>query len=121
MSRQRSRDTTPELKLRRALHRRGIRYRLHVIDLPGRPDIVLVRPGIAVFVDGCFWHRCPSHGVLPKANAAWWLAKLSANTERDRRNDQDLVKLGWDVRRVWEHEDTEAVADELEARWQASG
>ncbi|MGI8808929.1 MAG: very short patch repair endonuclease [Acidimicrobiales bacterium] len=117
MARQRTRDTAPELILRRALHRRGIRYRLHRADLAGRPDIVLVRIRLAVFVDGCFWHACPAHGTLPKANGQWWAAKLAATTDRDQRNDDRLRGHGWDVLHVWEHDDPDVVADDIWSRW----
>jgi DNA mismatch endonuclease, patch repair protein len=73
--------------LRRRLHAAGLRFRIHPRDLPGRPDIALTRAKMAVFVDGCFWHGCPAHGVLPKHNREWWLQKLRANSERDSRND----------------------------------
>lgn len=121
MARQRTRDTSPELALRRALHRRGVRYRLHRGDLPGRPDLVLVRIRLAVFVDGCFWHACPAHGTRPRANAQWWATKLAATTERDRRNDNQLFEQGWEVRHVWEHEDPEAVADDIRCQWLREG
>jgi DNA mismatch endonuclease (patch repair protein) len=110
-------DTRPELALRRELHARGVRFRLHSPGLPGRPDVVLVRVRMAVFVDGCFWHACPDHGVAPKANAEWWAAKLKANRERDLRNDERLAALGWTPVHVWEHEDPAVVADRLAATW----
>lgn len=111
------RDTAPELELRSELHRRGLRYRLHRRNLPGRPDIVLTRARIAVFVDGCFWHRCPQHGVLPKSNAEWWRAKLERTVERDREKDAALVELGWEPVHVWEHEDPADAADTIERIW----
>lgn len=120
MSKQRTTGTRPELALRSALHRRGVRYRLHRRDLPGRPDIALARIRTAIFVDGCFWHACPVHYVQPKSNAQWWAAKLAANTERDRRADTALRELGWDPIHVWEHEDAEAVAALIAARWNAA-
>ena len=105
MQRQASRDTGPEVALRRALHALGVRYRLHHPGLPGRPDVALPATRIAVFVDGCFWHRCPEHGRAPKNNAGWWAAKLEANVARDRRKDEALTALGWLPVHVWEHED----------------
>lgn len=117
MSHQRTTGTRPELKLRSILHRRGVRYRLHPRDLPGRPDIVLIRMKLAIFVDGCFWHGCPLHHVPPKSNAEWWAAKLAANIDRDRRTDARLVELGWEPLHVWEHEDTDIVADAIVVRW----
>lgn len=78
---------------------------------------MLVRLRIALFVDGCFWHACPAHGTLPKANAEWWAKKLAATTARDRRNDELLQERGWRVLHVWEHDDPEAIAADLEAQW----
>ena len=74
------------MTLRRELHTRGMRFRANVRTLPGKPDVVLTWAKIAVFVDGCFWHRCPAHWVPPKANGAWWQTKLDENVERDKRN-----------------------------------
>lgn len=104
MRRMPSRNTGPEVMVRRALHALGLRYRLHRAGLPGRPDIVFPRQRVAVFVDGCFWHYCPRHCVLPKNNRVWWLAKLRGNRRRDRCNDRALEKQGWVAIRVWEHE-----------------
>ena len=103
MSRIRGRNTLPELHLRRALWSRGCRYRLHYGVL-GKPDIVFVSARIAVFVDGCFWHACPEHGVRPKNNREFWRKKLDRNIERDREVNRLLAKAGWKVIRVWEHE-----------------
>lgn len=119
MSAQRRRETGPELALRRALHSLGLRYRIHY-PVPGvrRCTIDVAFPGrkIAVFVDGCFWHRCPAHRTVPKSNAAWWSAKLDSNVSRDRRIDDVLEQAGWHSIRVWEHESTaDAVALVLEA------
>lgn len=112
----RSRDTSPELRLRRELHRRGLRYRVHrrpERDIRVTADILFGPAKVAVFVDGCFWHRCPDHCVMPKGNAAWWDAKLQANQERDRRNDDTLRAHDWRVVRVWEHEDPQSAADRI--------
>lgn len=117
MSRQRRRDTAPEMALRRALHARGARYRVQLTGLPGRPDVALTRARVAVFVDGCFWHRCPVHGVAPKSNAAWWQAKLNRNVERDREVDRRLRELGWEVVHVWEHEAADQAAERVVAIW----
>jgi DNA mismatch endonuclease (patch repair protein) len=117
MSRQRRRDTAPELALRRALHALGLRYRVHLAGLPGRPDVVLTRARVAVFVDGCFWHRCPEHGVPPRSNAEWWRDKLARNVERDREVDHQLQRLGWEVVRVWEHEQPGQAAERVAALW----
>ncbi len=97
MKRLRRADTGPEVALRRELHRRGVRFRLHRGDLPGRPDIVVVRLRrlrMAVFVDGCFWHGCPEHAVAPKANAAWWTDKIATNRERDARKIANSAPSG---------------------------
>jgi DNA mismatch endonuclease (patch repair protein) len=112
----RARDTGPELRLRSALHRRGLRYRVHrrvEPDVRCTADIVFRSARVAVFVDGCFWHRCPEHAILPKGNAAWWSEKLRANVERDHRNDAALLNRGWMVIRVWEHEDVEDAAERI--------
>lgn len=109
-------DTAPEVALRSVLHRRGLRFRKHVAPLKGlrcKADLVFPGPRVAVFVDGCFWHRCPQHATSPKANAEWWRAKLDQNYDRDRRNDEALRKAGWAVVRIWEHEDVEAAAERV--------
>lgn len=110
-------DTAVELALRRELHRLGLRYRVHLRGLPGTPDVALTRARIAVFVDGCFWHRCPQHGTAPKNNSAWWAAKLDGNVSRDRRKDTQLRDLGWTPLHVWEHEDPIAAAAEIYRIW----
>jgi DNA mismatch endonuclease (patch repair protein) len=109
--------TKPEVALRRELHRRGLRFRVNHPGLPGRPDIVFTRAKVAVFVDGCFWHRCPEHGTLPRNNRDWWHAKLDRNVDRDRAKDSALGELGWHVLHVWEHEPTEPAADRVETEW----
>ncbi len=103
MSRIRSSDTKPEMIVRRALWRCGLRFRTKT-RLPGRPDIVFPTERVAVFVDGCFWHCCPQHQVQPSTNAAFWQKKLSGNVERDRRTKQLLIADGWIVLRFWEHD-----------------
>lgn len=115
MSRIRGHDTGPELILRKALWRRGIRYRLRY-KLVGNPDITFVSGRLAVFVDGCFWHGCQKHSVWPKTNAEFWRSKIEKNMERDRTVSKKLGDLGWQVVRVWEHsitEDVDLVVDEL--------
>ena len=111
--RQRTRDTAPELALRRRLHSMGLRYRVDVPPIAAlrrRADIVFRTARVAVFVDGCFWHGCPTCDLRPKANADWWREKLQRNRRRDRDTDERLVEAGWLVLRVWEHEPvTEAV------------
>lgn len=110
-------DTAPETALRSLLHARGLRFRKHVAPLPDlrcRADVVFTGVKIAVFVDGCFWHRCPQHATFPRSNADWWRAKLEQNFQRDRRNDAVLSAAGWVVVRVWEHEDPQLAADRIE-------
>ena len=116
MSRMPRRNTKPELALRRELHARGLRFRIHPA-LPGRPDVAFTRAKIAVFVDGCFWHGCSDHGTLPKNNREWWRAKIAGNIRRDRIKDEALIVLGWDVLHFWEHEGPEAAADLVEDMW----
>jgi len=119
-----TRDTRPELLLRRELHSRGLRYRIERRPIPAlrtRADLVFVARRVAVYVDGCFWHSCPDHGVLPKANRAFWHEKLAANVERDRRTDALLEAAGWVPVRVWEHEDVTLAADRVAAVVFASG
>lgn len=119
MKRMPRRDTGPELALRRELHRRGLRFRTDYREIAGRPDLAFTRARLAVFVDGCFWHRCPQHGTQPKNNAPWWTAKLEANVSRDRRQDRELMDRGWTVVRVWEHEDVGEACDRIEAMWRS--
>jgi len=114
MSRNPRRDTRPERALRSALHARGARFRvdhkLRLGSLTVRPDVVFTRWRIAVFLDGCFWHSCPTHGNLPQRNRDYWEPKLRRNVDRDRRIDAALGGAGWRVIRAWEHEDKDAVA-----------
>lgn len=117
MSRMPRTSTKPEVALRRELHARGLRFRLHPAELPGRPDITLTRARIAIFVDGCFWHRCPAHCVMPKNNAEWWDTKLRGNVDRDRRKDSALEALGFVTVHVWEHESPEQAAAMIERLW----
>jgi DNA mismatch endonuclease, patch repair protein len=107
MQANRPRDTAPEVRLRRALHARGLRFRKHyrpVVSARCEVDVAFTRIQVAVLIDGCFWHRCPVHATDPKANGSWWETKLSANVARDRRNDTALREAGWTVLRFWEHE-----------------
>jgi DNA mismatch endonuclease (patch repair protein) len=103
MARISGKNTGPELALRRALWAEGLRYRVHY-RLPGRPDIVFPRHKVAVFVDGCFWHRCPVHSSAPKTNRAFWEKKISGNCARDAKVSETLHLMGWKVVRFWEHE-----------------
>ncbi|MCG7983809.1 MAG: very short patch repair endonuclease [Candidatus Thiodiazotropha lotti] len=110
MSRIKSRDTKPELTLRKLLWSKGCRYRVKN-NLPGKPDIIFTKSKVAVFVDGCFWHKCPKHFNQPKSNREFWLIKINENVRRDQKNTTTLEKSGWQVIRVWEHE----IKDEVEA------
>lgn len=103
MSRIKGRNTGPELCLRRALWIKGYRYRLKV-SLLGQPDLVFVGKRLVIFVDGCFWHGCPDHGVRPKSNQQFWHTKIRGNIERDARVTASLEAQGWRVLRVWEHD-----------------
>jgi DNA mismatch endonuclease, patch repair protein len=112
MAANRRRDTGPELRLRSALHRIGLRFRVDMpIAVEGRrpirPDIAFTRARLAVFLDGCFWHGCPVHGSSPVTNSAYWNPKLARTRERDAQADQLLREAGWAVVRIWEHEPTE--------------
>ncbi len=104
MSQIRSSNTKPEVLVRSIVHRLGYRFRLHVADLPGKPDIVLPSHGKIIFVHGCFWHRhaCRYGKVIPKTNAEFWEAKRTGNVVRDRRVRRQLNRDGWDVLVVWE-------------------
>lgn len=117
MSRMPTRNSSPEVAVRRVLHAHGLRFRVNHPELPGKPDIALTRARIAVFIDGCFWHACPEHGTLPKNNREWWRAKLAGNLERDRRKDAELERLGYMVLHFWEHEDPDTVAKEVISYW----
>jgi DNA mismatch endonuclease (patch repair protein) len=103
MSRIRGRDTKPEILVRRALHARGYRFRLHRKDLPGRPDIVLPRHRVAIFVHGCFWHN---HGCryskVPATRTSFWNAKLHGNKARDDAAVRELHRAAWHVVTIWE-------------------
>jgi len=113
MQRVRQKNTSAESALRRELHARGVRYRIHVAVLtkPRRvADVAFSGLRVAVFVDGCFWHGCPLHATWPKENAEFWRTKILANQERDRDTDERLRAEGWKVVRVWEHEPSEQAA-----------
>src|SRR6267143_4995119 len=105
MARIRGRDTAPEMRLRQALWRAGLRFRLKRSGLAIRPDLVFGSvPGIAVFIDGCFWHGCPDHYAPPRSAIGFWSKKLAENVERDRRQTLALEAAGWRVLRFWECE-----------------
>ena len=107
----RSRDTAPELVVRRIAYRMGLRFRLHRKDLPGQPDLVFPKHRLAVFVHGCFWHQHEAcrYAHIPKSRTEYWKDKFNRNVARDRRNEQALRTLGWDVLVIWECETWEAM------------
>jgi DNA mismatch endonuclease (patch repair protein) len=104
MSRIQSKNTVPELLLRRAVWAFGVRYRVHRSIGRIKPDMVFGPARIVVFVDGCFWHQCPLHGTIPKSNVVYWKAKLERNIARDIETTRALTMAGWKVIRFWEHE-----------------
>lgn len=119
MSRQKTVNTDIELRLRRLLHRSGLRYRLHARPIRGfrrTADIVFGPARVAIFVDGCFWHGCPEHGSLPRANSAFWRAKIASNNERDADTRHRLAEAGWLAIQVWEHDDPVEAARTIAAR-----
>lgn len=104
MSKNKGRDTGPELKLRKALWTEKLRYRTQY-KITGKPDIVFVSKRIAIFVDGCFWHGCPEHKTQkPRTNANFWREKIEKNIARDNYVTETLIHDGWTVLRFWEHE-----------------
>lgn len=111
-------DTRPEARLRSALHQRGLRFRKDVLlrigGLRTKADIVFARARVVVYVDGCFWHCCPEHGQLPKANRAYWKPKLARNVLRDDEVTKALRADGWTVIRVWEHEPIDLAAQQIQ-------
>ena len=116
MARIRGSDTKPELRLRRELWHRGVRYRVRPKLGFGRPDLAIPGRRIAVFVDGCFWHGCPDHYFAPRSRSAFWSNKLEENVRRDQRQLQRAREIGWRIVRVWEHDirlDPAAAAERL--------
>jgi DNA mismatch endonuclease (patch repair protein) len=115
MSKVKNKNTGLEVRFRKVLWARGLRYRLGR-KLLGKPDLVFIGPKVAVFIDGCFWHACPIHGQEPKTNASFWAEKLKKNILRDQKVNAGLDELGWKVVRFWEHElkdDVEQCVSEL--------
>jgi DNA mismatch endonuclease (patch repair protein) len=114
----RGRDTRPELALRSQLHALGLRYRISarpVPDVRRTADVVFTRARVAVFVDGCYWHGCPDHHRPARQNSEFWTAKIEGNRRRDAAVSQMLTQAGWQVVRVWEHEDSAEAAQRIEA------
>lgn len=110
MARVRQVHTAPEVLLRRELWHRGLRYRVALRVEGTRPDLAFTRERVAVFVDGCFWHGCPAHYTSPRTRHEFWLNKLRANFERDRRQTKALMAAGWRVVRLWEHDVGDSLA-----------
>lgn len=119
MQRLRRSSTGPEMLIRRELHRRSLRFRVNFSQLPGSPDLAFTSARAAAFVDGCFWHACPGHGILLRNNRDWSQKKLERNIARDREKDEQLVMMGWVVVHVWEHEDLISAADTIEQLWRS--
>lgn len=114
----RSRGTRPELLIRSLLHRRGLRFRVccrPIVRFPRSADIVFTKAHLAVFVDGCYWHGCPTHFVLPRTNSDYWMAKIGGNRQRDVEFNRILQANGWMVVRVWEHQSPTAASDQIVA------
>jgi DNA mismatch endonuclease (patch repair protein) len=116
MSAIRAKNTKPELIIRSLLYARGIRgYRIHY-DLPGKPDVVFTKQKVAIFIDGCFWHKCPLCFREPQRNRDFWMNKINGNVERDLRVDAELSGNSWTVLRFWEHEvkkDPESIVNRI--------
>lgn len=112
----RGRDTSPELAVRRILHRAGLRYRVNIQPDPSvrrKADIVFTRRKVAVFIDGCYWHGCQEHFKMPKTNLQYWTKKIEGNRSRDADTDRRLGNAGWSVLRYWEHEAAMDVAQSV--------
>jgi DNA mismatch endonuclease, patch repair protein len=108
-------DTAAELLLRRRLHAAGLRFRKEVRPEPDvrcAADVVLRRQKVCIFIDGCFWHRCPVHFKVPRTNSAWWKEKIQATVDRDEKQQKLLESRGWTVLRFWEHGITPSTVDE---------
>ena len=116
MQANKGRDTKPELALRRAVHALGLRYRVGTRPLPKvrrTADLVFTRAKVAVFLDGCFWHGCPTHHTKSATNAAFWAEKVEKNRARDLETNHLLSEAGWTVIRVWEHENPREAAQDI--------
>lgn len=104
MSKIRSKDTKIEILFRKALWKKGFRYRKNSAKYFGKPDIVLPKYKTVIFVDSCFWHNCPKHGYLPKSNLKYWRKKIERNKERDKEVGRHYKKIDWKIFRIWEHD-----------------
>ena len=119
----RRRDTKPEVEIRRRLHAMGLRYRTDMRpekSVRRHADIVFTKAKIAVFVDGCFWHGCAEHFIMPKTNRDYWENKSRTNMERDLNTNQKLKAAGWQVIRVWEHDPPDKAAAMIAAAWRTA-
>jgi DNA mismatch endonuclease (patch repair protein) len=104
MSRIRGKNTGPEVKLRKLLWSQGIRgYRIHP-NIPGKPDIVFTKKKIVIFIDGCFWHKCPVCFQEPETRKEFWMKKIQSNVDRDKKVNEQLKSKGWTIIRIWEHD-----------------
>ncbi|WUP73073.1 very short patch repair endonuclease [Microbispora hainanensis] len=118
MQANKSRDTKPEVAMRRAVHALGLRYRVSARPLPNlrrTADMVFRGAKVAVFVDGCFWHGCPQHHTMAVSNRTYWANKVKRNVDRDSETDALLLEAGWLPMRFWEHEDPVLAAQEIAA------
>ena len=104
MQRIRSKGTLPEKLLARELRKRKVYFSQHSSSLSGKPDFIFRKKNLLVFIDSCFWHKCPQHYIKPKSNLGYWLPKIKRNVRRDKTVNRELKKLGWRVLRIWEHE-----------------
>jgi len=106
MSRIKNKNTRPEILIRQFLHKNGFRYRLHVNTMPGKPDIVLPKYKIVIFINGCFWHGHSSckYYKVPKTRTEWWLNKINTNINNDIKATKNLIDLGWKIITIWECE-----------------
>lgn len=125
MSRIRSKNTKPEIFLRKELYKQGFRYRIHKKELPGKPDIVFGKYRIAIFVHGCFWHyhKDCNEGRIPNTNSKFWKEKLTKTIERDKQHLRDLEKSGWKVLVFWECEiekNIDSIIDTIKAEIEIS-
>jgi DNA mismatch endonuclease (patch repair protein) len=115
MSMIKGRDTKPELIVRKFLFKNGLRYRINVKKLPGKPDIVLPMFKTVIFVHGCFWHGHSGckYFILPATRTDWWQLKIQGNQKRDQKNENDLIKMGWTVLTIWECELKKSIEKKL--------
>ena len=123
MERQKRRDTAVEIAIRQRVHAMGLRFRVDRAPMPPlrrRADLVFSSVKLAVFIDGCFWHGCPEHGTWPRANADWWRAKIETNKQRDCDTNRRLAEAGWEVLRIWEHEDPDDSANRIASSFAAA-